>query len=292
MSTPTGPTADGPDRADRGVSRIRRQVSVLRVLTIVSLVLIIVIGVWSIVGIMSLSSQVSSLSAKVDALSVRAPDTSPSSAARGADPSAAPSAPAAPAMDEVPTPTGANAQGAVVVGDARATNVVEVYADYQCPYCQRWESEIGTTLMERALEPGSNLAVHQYNMAFLGESNRRLDPPGASARAANAAACVLDFDGVDAFVNFNRALFAMPAGASSATRFDTASLLGVASQSGAGEEAFGCIEGESFMPFVSETTQVAFARGVTGTPTVLVNGTPLQDPFGDPSLLALLGRAS
>ncbi len=43
-----------------------------------------------------------------------------------------------------------------------------------------------------------------------------------------------------------------------------------------------------FIPFVAATTQAAFARGVTGTPTVLVNGKPLKDSFGDPQLRSLL----
>jgi protein-disulfide isomerase len=49
-----------------------------------------------------------------------------------------------------------------------------------------------------------------------------------------------------------------------------------------------CIEEGRFMPFVSATTQAAFARGVTGTPTVLINGKPIQDSFGDPQLRSLL----
>ncbi len=271
--------------------------SLLRVLTIVSLVLVVLLAVWSVVGIVSLSSQVSSLAAKVDALSMRGGVQSPaagSSATPGApsapSPDTAQTAPAAPTLGDVAAPDGANAAGAIVVGDPQAASIVEVYADYQCPYCQRWETDIGAVLMERALQPGADVAVLQYNMAFLGETNRRLEPPGASARAANAAACVREHEGTDAFVAFNTALFSVPGGTSQATRFDTASLLGLASQTGAGDSTFACIEQGRFMPFVSETTQAAFARGVTGTPTVLINGVPLQDPFRDPRLLGILGE--
>jgi len=80
----------------------------------------------------------------------------------------------------------------------------------------------------------------------------------------------------------------LPGGQDPASRFDTASLLALASGAGANDEALACIETGTFIPFVSATTQGAFARGVTGTPTVLVNGKPLQDSFGDPQLLALL----
>ena len=287
------PMVDSPDPAVRGTARLRRQVGTLRVVAIVSLVLVVLLGVWAVVGIVSLSSQVSSLDAKVDSLSVRL------AAERGADsesttsgtqsaPSPAPSATEAPVTGDFVTPAGAGKAGAVVVGDPDAAKVVEVYVDYQCPYCPRWETEIGAALMERALQPGSGLVVKQYNMAFLGEANRSLDPPGASARAASAAACVLDGVGVDAFVAFNTAVFAAPGGTEPSTRFDAASLVSLAGGLGADDETLTCIEEGRFIPFVAATTQAAFARGVTGTPTVLVNGKPLQDSFGDPQLRALL----
>jgi protein-disulfide isomerase len=286
------PAVPAQSAARRGSGR--RQVSILRTLTIISLVLAVVVAVWSVVGIVSLSSQVSSLESKVDSLSSRL-SAQGASAERPASSGAqsAPSPPSAPdtaavAPADLAVPTGADKAGAIVVGDPEAAKVVEVYVDYQCPYCQRWEVEIGAALMERALQPGSGLAVRQYNMAFLGEANRSLSPPAASARAANAAACALDGDDAEAFVRFNTAIFAAPGGQDAASRFDTASLVALAGSVGASDAALSCIEGGEFIPFVSATTQAAFARGVTGTPTVLVNGKPLQDPFGDPQLVALL----
>jgi protein-disulfide isomerase len=295
VSLTDGPSLPAPSGPDRGSAKLRRQIGTLRVLTILSLVLVVVLAVWSVVGIVALSSQVSSLEQKVDALSARLSSersASSDSTNSGAQTAPAPTASAqpapAPATGTMTVPSGADKAGAIVVGDPDAAKVVEVYVDYQCPYCQRWEIEIGTALMERAMQPGSGLVVRQYNMAFLGESNRSLNPPGASARAANAAACVLDGDGVDAFVAFNTAIFAAPGGTDPATRFDEASLAGLASDVGASDETLACIEEGRFMPFVSATTLAAFARGVTGTPTVLINGKQIQDSFGDPQLRSLL----
>lgn len=291
MSDTTQSTAGPP----HGMARLRRQVFALRIVVIVGIVLVVILGVWSVVGIVSLSAQVSSLEAKVDSLNARLAVQGGGAQGGGAQGGGAQSAPtpapsaqgAAPAADVV-TPSGADRAGAIVVGDPDAKKVVEVYVDYQCPYCQRWEVEIGAALMERALQPGSGLAVRQYNMAFLGEANRSLSPPGASARAASAAACVLDDEGPAAFVDFNAAIFAAPGGADPATRFDSASLVALAGGLGVSDETVSCIEEGRFIPFVSATTRGAFARGVTGTPTVLVNGKVLQDPFGDPQLRALL----
>jgi len=289
VSAPDGPPVPMPSGPDRGSVKLRRQIGVLRVLTIVSLVFVIVLAVWSVVGIVALSSQVSSLEQKVDSLSARLSSERTSSSGSTAPAPATSAQPApAPATGTMTVPSGADKAGAIVVGDPNAAKVVEVYVDYQCPYCQRWEIEIGTALMERAMQAGSGLVVRQYNMAFLGEANRSLNPPGASARAANAAACVLDGDGVDTFVAFNTAIFAAPGGTDPATRFDEASLAGLAGGVGASDETLACIEEMRFMPFVSATTQAAFARGVTGTPTVLINGKQIQDSFGDPQLRSLL----
>jgi protein-disulfide isomerase len=48
-----------------------------------------------------------------------------------------------------------------------------------------------------------------------------------------------------------------------------------------------CIEDLRYVPFASAVTKAAFARGVTGTPTVLVNGRLVESSFSDPELLAL-----
>jgi protein-disulfide isomerase len=256
-----------------------------------SLVLVTILGVWSVVGVVALTSQVSALEAKVDALTARISEERSTAGGSAAAPSPAPapqSGAPAPAPADLAVPSGADKGGAIVVGDPDAAQVVEVYVDYQCPYCQRWEAEIGTALMERAMAPGSGIVVRQYNMAFLGEANRSLDPPGASARAASAAACVLEGEGVDSFVAFNTAIFALPASTDPQARFDAASLAALAGGLGASDETLSCIEKGDFIPFVSATTQAAFARGVTGTPTVLINGKPLQDSFGDAQLLSLL----
>jgi protein-disulfide isomerase len=287
---PALPPSPGPDRAS---AKMRRQLGLVRALTLVSLVLVIVLAVWSVVGILALTSQVSSLESKVDALSSRVADggarqSSATTPGAQSAPSPAPSAAPAPATGDLDVPAGTDRAGAIIVGDPDAAKFVEVYVDYQCPYCQRWETEIGTALMERALQPGSGLAVRQYNMAFLGEASRSLSPPGASARAASAAACVLDVEGSSAFVDFNAAIFATLAGTDPASRFDAASLMGLAEGLGASNQTLACIDEGRFVPFVAATTQAAFARGVTGTPTVLVNGKPLQDAFGDAQLLSLL----
>ena len=182
----------------------------------------------------------------------------------------------------VAMPAGVDSTGAVLIGDPDAANVVEVYVDYQCPFCQRWEEGIGTPLAAKALQPGSDLLIKQYNLAFLGESSPTLTPAGASARAASAAACVVNHDGVETFVDFSQAVFAAADPAEPPTQFTAEALTELATAAGASAESIACIEAEGNVPFVAATTKAGFGRGVGGTPTVIVNGQTLGQPVHGP----------
>ena len=298
--TPAGPAAPTPGYASPGMASLRSQVGTVRLLVIACLALLVVLAVGVGVGLASARGQLDELSAQVAALSARA---DAAAAAPQQAPAAAAEQPqqqesvtqlgAAPALPEgTAAPAGTDASGAVVIGDPAAANVVEVYVDYQCPFCQRWEAEIGETLAAKALQPGSDVVLKQYNLAFLGETSPDLSPAGASARAASAAACVLDADGVETFVAFNRAVFAAADPTEPPTQFQAADLSALAQEAGASADAVTCIEAEANVPFVAATTAAGFARGVGGTPTVIVNGTTVGNPFTDPALLALVGEGS
>ena len=239
-------------------------------------------------------SQMSDLTDQVAALSERTPANS----TERATPQPAASASAAPAVVEqmgaappldgaVVLPGGVDKTGAVLIGDPNADNVVEVYIDYQCPFCQRWEAQVGSALIDAAVKPGSGLLIKQYAMAFLGETSPTLTPAGASARAASAAACVIDGDGTEVFIPFSRSLFAAADPREPAGQFPVEQLTVLAKQAGASPETVSCIEAGTHVPFVAATTQAAFARGVSGTPTVVFNGRTLGNAFTDESLAPL-----
>lgn len=283
--------ASAPHSAKQNSAGLRTVQGLL--VAIVVLLLLLAGGV--VVSIGSLRSEVAALTTQVEDFSAKAAEAQAQTQAPSAQPQGQATEPAGPQVQsQAPqfpegaiAPVGADAAGAILIGDPNAANVVEVYVDYQCPYCQRWESEIGTALVERALQPGSNLLVKQYNLAFLGETSQDLQPPGASARAASAAACVLEGDGVETFVSFNASVFASADPSEPPTQFATQVLSDLAKQLGAGDASIACIEEERFVPYAAISTQAGFARGVQGTPTVLINGTLVESAFSDPSLLAL-----
>lgn len=294
----TAAPAAGQAYASPGVASLRGQVRTVRYLVLACLGLLVVMAVGLGIGLASSRAQLSDLSAQVSALSDQAAAASAGATAGGAPTQSGGGAEqqaaaveqlgAAPALPEgTPIPAGADGAGAILIGDPEAANVVEVYIDYQCPFCQRWEAEIGAALAAKALQPGSDLLIKQYNLAFLGETDPSLSPAGASARAASAAACVLDADGAQTFVAFNQAVFAAADPSEPPTQFSAEALTQLATGAGASDTAVACIEAEGQVPFVAASTQAGFGRGVGGTPTVIVNGQTVGNPFTDPALLAL-----
>jgi protein-disulfide isomerase len=78
--------------------------------------------------------------------------------------------------------------GAVaVVGRDSATVTLDVYADFLCPFCARFEQTYGKAIEEKVR--AGELRV-QYHMVPL--LNNQSDPPGYSMDAANAGLCVAD----------------------------------------------------------------------------------------------------
>ena len=283
-----------------GLASVKIALTSLRALSIVTLVLVLVLAAASIVGIVSLRSQVSALSERVAELStqqsaradepVAADEPATSEQPDTALQSQVAQLPPAPELPEgVAVPGGVDASGAIVIGDPQASNVVEVYVDYQCPYCQRWEQEIGEVLAQKAQDPSSDLVIKQYNLAFLGETSPTLEPPGSSARAASAALCILEGEGPAAFASFNAQIFAIADPNRSSVQFQAPELAQLAADAGASAPTIACIESQPHVPFVALSTQNGFARGVQGTPTVIVNGRTLDNSFADAELLSLLG---
>lgn len=159
------------------------------------------------------------------------------------------------------------AQGAVVVSGTGPI-VVDVYSDYLCPVCERFEERYGDELTE-AMNAG-RITVRYHLVAILDEATT---PPGYSTRAANAARCA-----VDAGVHpaYQQRLFTEQPAEGSAGLTDE-QLIGFGRDLGADLTA--CVTGGQYTADVAATTDAALtapaarnADGVFGTPTVLLNG--------------------
>ncbi|GAB1691819.1 thioredoxin domain-containing protein [Krasilnikovia sp. M28-CT-15] len=172
------------------------------------------------------------------------------------------------ASGPVVAPSGA-AGGALVSGKDGAPVKLEVYADYMCPYCGRFERANGAEIA-RLLGEGT-VRQYLYPLAFLDEMS---NGTRYSTRAANAAATVYD-RAPDQLIAFNSALFAHQPAEGSAGLSDE-QIADLARQSGVPSPVVDTFTRHVFEPWVAASTQQAFAAGLQGTPTVKINGTVFE----------------
>lgn len=167
------------------------------------------------------------------------------------------------------TPAGLTSDGAVRFGAADAPITLQAVEDFQCPICQQFEAA-NADLLE-SYRDGDDVAVEYRPIAFLDQ----MSSTDYSSRATNASMCVLDDSGQDAWLSYHEALYANQPAEGGAGLSDS-DLVSMAEDAGAGDGVESCIEDRRFDDWVQQTTDAAFADGVTGTPTVFVNGTQLD----------------
>lgn len=159
-----------------------------------------------------------------------------------------------------PAHTSANDDG-LVIGSGPAT--VEVYLDFMCPHCKAFDEEANAALKQLVKDKKITLAYHP--VAFLDSASTTKYSTRASASFACAA------DGDKAF-EYASALFArQPAEGGPGLSDDD--LIQVGGTVGLLNPTFArCIRSGTYTSWAAHVTDAASGRGVTGTPTVYVNG--------------------
>jgi protein-disulfide isomerase len=159
----------------------------------------------------------------------------------------------------------------IAVGSADAPVAVDLYEDFQCPNCKAFEDESGGTLAQ--LVADGTVRARYHGMAFLDTSAN----DQYSTRALNAAGAVLAAAGPDAFQTFHDLLFANQPAEGGAGLTDE-QLIEFAGQAGAtGTAVQEQIHDLVYGDWVKTLTDQASKDGVTGTPTVFVDGQELGD---------------
>jgi protein-disulfide isomerase len=165
----------------------------------------------------------------------------------------------------VKLPAGASAEGdGIVLGTGSVT--VDIYVDFQCPFCRRFESVAGPTL-DSLLESGTGRLVY-HPLGFLD----RISPTHYSSRAAAASACAAD-GGM--FKEYKDVLFAnQPAEGGPGLSDEQLTELGL----GLGLDAsfVNCVAVGAHLDWVPYVSVRAIERGVEGTPSVFVAGAPVE----------------
>ena len=149
---------------------------------------------------------------------------------------------------------------------------VEVFLDYQCPVCKQFESMFGSTLDDMATK--GEIQLIYRTMTFL-DNNLRND---SSLKAGIAAACA---DNAGSYSAYHNAIFAgqpTTEGTGYTTqqlRVDFAATAGITGDKLTGFQS--CYDTKATSDFVNGTNEAAAKAGVNSTPTIMVNGTKLDN---------------
>jgi protein-disulfide isomerase len=181
-----------------------------------------------------------------------------------------------------PVPAGVSLADGVTVGRSTAPVILDLYEDPQCPICAQFESQVGPTIA--GWVTSGTVKVHYHVISFLdGSSTTKYSSRAANALYASAGVSP------DVFAKYHQLLFAQqPAEGSAGLTEDT--LVQLAQQAGAGSVAQQ-IRAGTYADYVARATDQSSKDGVTGTPTVLVDGQQVAQPTLDAVTAAVRAAA-
>ena len=165
-------------------------------------------------------------------------------------------------------PTAVDEGTAFAFGDGPVR--IDVYEDFMCPACREFESASGAALQQMITDHKATVQFHP--IAILDRySNGTEYSTRAAATAAAAAAG-------GRFREYHDTLYAnQPAEGSDG--LDDAKLIELGRSVGLTDASFAdAVNGRAYTGWATQVTETASARGVTGTPTVKVNGKQLANP--------------
>ncbi|TNM37513.1 disulfide bond formation protein DsbA [Nocardioides albidus] len=158
----------------------------------------------------------------------------------------------------------------VAIGDADAPRTVVIYEDFLCPYCGELERATRDDLTALAADGKVRVEYRPFDLL-----SRIADYP---IRATNAFALVLEKSGPEVAKKFHDLLYENQPSEEDPDAATNDDLVDLAVEAGAAEaDVRGGIESLSHQAWVDEATAEAAKAGVTGTPTVLLDGEVFQD---------------
>jgi protein-disulfide isomerase len=168
--------------------------------------------------------------------------------------------------------------------DDSVTNIV-MYVDFSCPACQAFEATNSPYIEELVASGEATLEVHP--IAIL---DHAYQGTLYSTRSNNAGACVANYE-PESFYEFMAAMYVNQP-AESSTGLTNGEIVQVAQQAGIdNSDVAKCIEGVTFESWVTAATDRSRTgplpnsnvEGVSGTPTVIVNGIQYTGSITDPA---------
>ena len=181
--------------------------------------------------------------------------------------------------ENAPVPQGVEApDGGAPYGDAAAPVVMNEWVDFSCPACKTFNDNLAPTI--NGLVEDGELQVIYHPLSFLGPGSRS---------AANAFGCAID-QGVTH--EYYDALFTIQEDGDDP--FTEENLIALGEEVGIDSDDFaGCVNGGDYDGWVGNVAASQLDNGVTGTPTIFLNGELVELPdFTPDSLLAAIEATS
>ena len=179
----------------------------------------------------------------------------------------------------VPAHTSGPGGTVIVYGNADAPNTLDVYEDFRCPICDKLERADGATIKELADDGTYKI---QYHMGTFLDDNLG----GSGSVTALAAAGAALNESMAKYEAFRTVLYANQPDEQNDGFASTDTLLALASKvPGLRSAAFdAAVRNGTYKPWAEQVGAAFAGSGVTGTPTVLLNGTTLTlfGGSGDP----------
>jgi len=147
----------------------------------------------------------------------------------------------------------------IVLGSSQGPATITLYEDFHCPHCAEFEEQFGPVI-QQAQDSGA-ARVELYPMSFIDEG---------SVTAANAMACAAE-------AGFGQAYY-LGLFANHTLQWSDPQLIDLATKvGGSPTEAFKtCVTRKAHADWVSSINATADENGVTQTPTMLINGQPVD----------------
>jgi len=166
------------------------------------------------------------------------------------------------------------------IGNPEATVVVQGWEDFLCPACQQWTREVKPTLFERYVNTGDvRFEFHQFPLSQ--------HYPGA-LQAAMASQCVADLN--EFWPYHDRVFQAATSRGQAGTEVEA--LIGYARELGIDENAVrSCMNNLTHQTTVLASLEQARQLGLSSTPSIIVDGQLVSNPFNFNALAAQIDSA-
>ncbi|MFB8205733.1 DsbA family protein [Kitasatospora purpeofusca] len=181
----------------------------------------------------------------------------------------------------VPANTSGTDGTVITYGKADAAHTLQVFEDFRCPVCKNFEAANGDAV--RKLAEDGTVKVEYHLAAFL---DKNLG--GKGSRTALAAIGAAVNEGVDKFKAYHDVLYANQPDEREDGFGDVNHLLELADKvPGLKSDAFvKAVTDRTYAPWAKKVADAFNDSGVTGTPTVKVDGKPLTLFSGNKALTA------